>query len=274
MVYRWRCPHCEFTMWTTDPRTDIEAVGSHLQTHHQNLLSKKDFWVGWNCPYCDQTRMSRNETQAVQQFHEHLFNHVEPQLDSEVHVMDEIDGTGNVMIQNGPQSANTDNARIHFLAPGDLVVFVTATPADRLRLLNNFSEWPAKTIVVTTNENPLEGVDTPDSTDRSIKVVQIDSSLSLTKLGETLVQVVREQHSVQNKISVEFDILTEIINKYDLQTVFEFIHLLINLFEMFDVIAHYYVDCSRASMPTINVLSELFDMVIQAPDNRLISDPN
>jgi hypothetical protein len=242
--------------------------------HHRGNLSQAEFQLRWECPYCDASGQSHDQSAGVQQFKRHLYDHVEPLMESSVHVADDIDGTGSVLVKAPTDSAGADNARIHFLAPCDIVLFVTTNPARRVELLaQRLDEWPAWTIVLTTKTNPLAGVEGIDIGNVPLEVVQLDGTLGLRDLGETISRVLDEQDTTQAKLSVEFDILSEIVQKFQVQTVFRFLHVLSKRLERSGALSHYYVDSNRQSASTLNVLEELFDLSITAEGNAFTSEP-
>lgn len=264
MVYRWRCRHRGFTTWAPGQERLGEAVRSHLAKHHRDRLRSEDFGVAWTCPYCEDSGHSHEREQAVASFTDHLFEHAEPLVESGVHVADGFDGTGSVLVQAPLDSQGADNARMHFLAPADIQVFVTMSPSRRARLIeSDLGEWPAAAVFLTTNEQPLAGVET-DLSAAPIEVVQLDRRLGLSGLGETISRVLDEHETAAGKISVEFDILSELISTFELQEVFKFLHVLTSRCDRADALSHYYFDPRAESASTVNVLDELFDARIAA----------
>ncbi len=264
MVYRWRCRHCGFTTWAPDGERLGEAVRSHLVKHHRDRLRSEDFGVAWSCPYCDDGGHSHEREQAVASFERHLYGHAEPLVESGVHVADEFDGTGSVLVQAPLDGQGADNARTHFLAPADIQVFVTMSPSKRARLIeSDLGEWPAAIVFLTTNEQPLAGVEA-DLSAAPIEVVQLDGRMGLSGLGETLSRVLDEHETTAGKISVEFDILSELVSKFDLQDVFKFLHVLTSRCDRAGALSHYYFDPRAESASTVNVLDQLFDARIAA----------
>jgi hypothetical protein len=85
--------------------------------------------------------------------------------------------------------------------------------------------------------------------------------------------VLDEQDTTQAKLSVEFDILSEIVQKFQVQTVFRFLHVLSKRLERSGALSHYYVDSNRQSASTLTVLEELFDLSITAEGNAFTSEP-
>lgn len=273
MVHRWRCRHCEYTVWSAESEPLVDRVGSHLLGHHRRQLEKQEFRVQWTCPICEQRGQSHDEQEGVQRFKRHLFEHVKPLLESGTHVADDVDGAGSILVRAPLEGTEADTARVHFLAPGDVVLFVTTTPADRLRLLRKrLGEWPEWTIVLTTKENPLADVE-DDLASAPLEVVRLDRRLGLSELGETISRVLDEQETAGRTVSVEFDILSEILEKFELQTVFKFLHLLSRRLEDTGALSHFYANPNTRSTSTLNVLEELFDVSITAHEEALVSAP-
>jgi hypothetical protein len=216
---------------------------------------------------------NHEQSVGVQRFQEHLFEHVEPLLEPGVHIADSVNGTGNILVRSPLHSAGANNARVHFLAPGDIVLLVTTNPAETITLLDEeIGEWPALTTILTTKEDPLADISGIDVMNIQLEVVQLDRRLGLSDLGETISRVLQEQETTNGKITVEFDILSEIIEKFDVQTVFKFLHVLTNRIKSADALSHFYVDPSRRSMSTINVLDQLFDLSITAHEHTFVAD--
>ena len=266
MVYRWRCRHCEFTTWAPDQDRLRGAVQSHLVKHHGDKLRKEGFGVAWSCPYCDASSHSHERDRAVTAFKEHLFEHTEALTESGVHVADEFDGTGSALVQAPLEKQGADNARIHFLSPGDIQIFVTTTPGARMQLIDaELSEWPASAVFLTTTEQPTAGADV-DLSEAPVEIVQLDRRMGLSGLGETISRVLEEHEPTAGKISIEFDILSELVSTFELQEVFKFLHVLTSRCDRADALSHYYFDPRAESESTVNVLDQLFDVRITAED--------
>jgi hypothetical protein len=264
MVYRWKCRHCDFSTWSTDRDRIAESIKSHLIEHYEGNFRKEDFGLAWSCPYCEAEGRDHESDQALAEFKDHLLSHVEPLLESGVHVADSINGTGSIIVEGSPESAGVDNARIHLLSPADIYVFVTTTPKRRIELIRDeISEWPGLTILITTKTQPLSGIAGVDFSTIPIEVVQLDKHLGLSSLGETVSRVLSEHESRKEKISLEFDILPEVIEKFDVQKAFRFLHVFTSRCNRADALSHYYSDPETQSESKINVLGEVFDMQIE-----------
>jgi len=265
MVYRWQCRECQFTVWSPDRTATADAVKSHLLEHYKSKLNKEDFRVGWTCPYCSHKSQGYDADESVEQFKDHLFEHVTSLLESGKHVAGDINGVGDVLVLAPVESTGADNARVHFTSPGEIAVFVTTDPARRVRLLDDqLQSWPAWTTILTTKSQPFANVTDVDLESAPLDVAILDKGVSMIELGETVSRVLDEQGTDSAKVTVGFDILSELLELFDTQTVFKFVHVLNSRLENMDALTHYYLDPSSQPPSTVNVLKELFDLKIRA----------
>lgn len=265
MVYRWQCRQCEFTVWSPDRNATADAIKSHLLDHYRNKLTKEDFRVSWTCPYCSQASQGYDADESVERFTDHLFEHVTSFLESGKHVAETINGAGDVLVLAPVESAGADNARVHFTAPAEVALFVTTNPARRVRLLDDqLNSWPAWTTILTTKSQPFADVTDIDLQSAPLDVAILDKGVSMTELGETISRVLDEQGTDNTRVTVGFDILSELLQLFDTRTVFKFVHVLNARLENMDALTHYYLDPSSQPPSTVNVLKELFDLKIRA----------
>jgi hypothetical protein len=270
MVYRLQCRQCPFTIWSTGRDAIADIAGTHLLGHHRERVTKQDFRIRWSCPWCERSGQYHDHDDGVEQFERHLFDHVESAVESGIHVADEVGRTGGVLVRAPRESAGIENARVHLLSPADIVLFVTTAPAERIRLIEDkFREWPTRTIVLTTTPDPLGDVTDVDLSEVSLEVVRLDSRLGLSEVGETISRVLGEYEDAGEKIAVEFGILPELVEKFDLQTVFKFLHVLDTRFEQAGVLSLFHIDPRTQSQSTINILGQAFDLSVAADDRRL-----
>lgn len=272
MVYRWRARNGNFTVWSASRSETIERVKTHVAKQNREQLVESGVRLQWSCPYCEKASQSHDKTKGFEDFKNHLFSHKKPLLESGVHVADDIDGTGSVAVMSKVQSQGADNARIHFLSPGNIVIVVTTHPADRIRLLQEkFDEWPEWTVIMTTKSDPLGGLSGIELMNIPVEVVELNKQMGLGDLTETVSRVIQEQEHKGGKITFEFDVLTELITKGQLQRVFKFLHLLNGRLDKADVLSHYFVDRERMSS-SINVLDPVFDMQIKTDGKVFIKE--
>lgn len=275
MVYRWRCRHCEFSVWGRTREEVGERVKTHVLGHNRKHVTEREMQFQWTCPYCDQTGQTNERERGIATYRDHLFGHVEALMESGVHVADDFGHTGSVLVLSPLESTGANNARVHFLSPGDIAVFVTNNPVPRIRLLQReLSSLPAWLVVLTTTEQPLSGMSRDELSTLPLEVVQLDKQLGLAGLGETISRVLGEQETMDGTISFEFDILSDLVDTFTLQKVFQFLHILNGRLEEADALSHYYFDPSMGYEGSANVLERMFDLQIRATEDTFVSSPH
>ena len=274
MVYRWRSRQADYTVWGAKREPMSEVIKTHLFEHSQEHVGHEDPGVSWECPYCDRSEISYDEDKTIQHFKDHLFEHEDQFIQSGKHVADDIDRAGNVLVKAPSDSAGINNARVHFLAAGDIIILITTNPGARLRLLREeLGSWPALTVVLTTKDNPAADISGLDISNVPIEIVKLSKQLGLSKLGKTISRVLEDHGNSEGKMVVEFDILSEIINKFGEKPSFKFLQILTNQFETADSIAYYPLDASSVDESTVNLLDNTFDLTVRATNTNFVSDP-
>jgi hypothetical protein len=274
MVYRWRCRHCEFSVWAQHREQVAERAKSHMLGHNRQQVTENEMQLQWTCPYCDRTEQSTDRERGLEAYSDHLFGHVEALMESGVHVADDIGHTGSILTLSGLESAGANNARVHFISPCDIVVFVTTNPSRRIQLLQReLTELPAWIVVLTTKRDPLESLSEESLSTLPLEIVQLDKQLGLSGLGQTVSRVLGEQERMDGKISFEFDILSELLDTFTHQNVFKFLHILNSRLEKADALSHYYFDPSAGYEGSANVIEQTFDLRIRADEGTFISEP-
>ncbi len=273
MVYRWSCRQCEYTVWSAAESSLVESVESHQLDHYRNRVSRDEFSLSWDCPYCDRSDEGYDSEKGIRQFRRHLYEHVEALVESDVHVAGEISGTGDVLVRAPLDSTGADNARVHFTALADVALFVTADPARYARLLSDqLSSWPAWTVMLTTKEQPFAGVDDVDVASAPMEVVVLDKGMGIKNLGVTVSRVLDEQDTGDARVAVGFDVLGELVELYDPETVFKFAYVLNDRLSNVDALTHYYMDPRRDTGSVVNVFENLFDLRLTADGDTFVSE--
>ena len=265
MVHKWRCRHCGFSAWSDSRERLDRTIGSHLFDHHSGRVVKADFRLQWSCPYCGATGKEHDEASITDAFTEHLGEHARNAIEGNAHIAAEIGRSGNVLVKAPTESDVADNARIHFLAGSDLAIVVTKKPKARIRLLHRRLEgWPGRTVVMTKKRRPLEGGFAPDLdldlASAPIELVELDRRLGPSDLGETISRVIDAHYTPGRTVSVEFDILSDIVQSFDLRTTYDFVSMLSGRLEEVGAIAHLYVAAHPRISSALNVLEEQIDL--------------
>lgn len=272
MVYRWRSRGSDYTVWGAKREPMEAAIKSHLLKQHNDAISYEDPGISWESPYTDRSEISYDKEKAIEHFKEHLFELEEQFIESGVHVADEVDRSGNILVKAPENSPGINNARMHFLSPGDIVILITTNPGARLRMLREeLGSWPALTVVLTTKDNPAAEIQGLDISNVPIEIVKLSKKLGLSTLGKTISRVLEEHGNSEGQIVVEFDILSEILQKFGEKPTFKFLQILTNQFKTVDAIAYYPLDPEPFSESTISLLHDTFDLTLTATETNFIS---
>jgi len=273
MVHRWRCRDCGWTTWSASQERTEREVNSHIVSRYGDRISKGSFGVEWTCAYCDEEVQTHDASEGFERYRDHLFSHNESLLESDVHVADDINGTGSILVLSELEGTGADNAQKHFLSPGDILLFVTTRPQRRIRFVQDeLEELPSSMVVITSREDPLDGLAGGDPLSLPVEVVRPDGTVGLSTPGQTISRVVDRHEQMRGKISFEFDILSELITTFDLQQVFKFLHVLTARLEDANALSHFYANPDAWAESSINILDEVFDMRLTAEEAVFMSD--
>jgi len=270
---RWQCNHCSFLIWTDDRRQIKTAIKTHLLSHHSDRLRKSDFRITWNCPYCRTEKTIYDKKEAIAEFKSHLYSHVEEGVQGDVHIAERLGWNGNLQINTPTESAEADTLRSHFHSDADLVILITSNPKARLQLLHDeLTDWPTRAIVVSTDGEPFDAETELDFSGTSMELVELDARLGPNDVGETVSRILDVHHTDGMRVSVEVDIMNEIIRSFDLRTSCDFVRMLASRLEGVDGVFQLYVnpDAHRNISTVLNFLEEEFDMTIRASQQQFI----
>jgi hypothetical protein len=274
MVRKWRCRHCGFSAWSDSRERLDRTIGSHLFDHHSGRVTKADFRLQWSCPYCDATGTEHDETAVTEAFTDHLGGHASNAIEENAHIAAEIGRSGNVLVKAPTESDVANNARVHFLSGSDLAIVVTKKPKARIRLLHRrLDRWPGRTVVVTTKRRPLDGGFDLDLASVPIELVELDRRLGPSELGETISRVIDAHHAPGEAVSVEVDILSDLVRSFDLRTTYDFVSMLSRRLGEVGAIAHLYVAASPRISSALNVLDERIDLQLEADARVFTAEP-
>lgn len=273
MVHEWRCPHCGLSAWSDSRGRLSEAAGSHLLEHHSGRISKADFRLRWTCPYCESGGKAHEERTALEEFEHHLCGHAMEAIEANAHMAAPIGHSGNVLVNAPVESAAADNARVHFLAGSDLAIVVTTHPKARIRLLSDRLErWPDRTVVVTTKRRPLDGGLEFDLSSAPLELVELDRRLGPRELGETISRIVDAHHTPAETVSVEFDILSDIVRSFELRRSYDFVTMLSKRLEEVGALTHFYAAERPQLSSAFNVLDGTIDLKLDVESRVFIAD--
>mgnify|MGYP006277075615 FL=1 len=273
MMHRWRCTHCSFLMWSDDRHPMEDAVKTHLLSHHVGRLTKSDFRITWDCPYCQRKKTNYDKAEAISEFKSHLYGHVKPSVHEDTHIGKRLGWNGNLQINTPTESREADTLRSHFHSHADLVVMITANPGARLQLLHDeLTGWPTRAVVVSTSADPFDSTPDLDFSGNAMELVELDTRLGPNDVGETVSRILDVHHAEGMRVSVEVDIMNELIRSFDLQTSVDFVRMLASRLDEVDGVFQLYVDpnAHRNISTVLNFLESEFDMTIRASQQQII----
>lgn len=274
MVQKWKCSHCGFSAWSDSHERLKRKAGSHLFQHTSGNIKRSDFRFEWRCPYCDESGKTHEKDTARTDLKRHLDEHTAEDIEHARHISEAIGRNGNVLIRTPVESDAADNARVHFVSGSDLAIVVTKSPADRLRLFEEqLGEWPDRTVVVTTKRRPLEEVPGRGLSDAPVEVVELDRSLGPRELGETVSRIIDAHYDPGDRLSVELDILYDIVKSFELQASYEFIDMLSTRLREADAVTHIYIASRPQVSSVLNLLENEIDLQLRCEPRLFISTP-
>lgn len=186
--------------------------------------------------------------------------------------IDSIDDASSVLVL-APTLGSDDGACVDLLRPSDptsrnvLFVSFAGTPQDRL------AEWiaraggrPAATRVVASGE-AVEGFDAdgpqPDGVDR------IGTPSDLTGISIRVSEVLKAWAGSDARSVVCFDSITALLQYVDVETVYEFLHVLTGRLYAFDASGHFHLDPDAHSATTVAQIQTLFDAAVRVDDGTV-----
>ena len=270
---RWKCNQCDFMAWTGDDDEIEHIVKSHLLAHYRTNLRKSDFRVSWRCPVCPKEHTAYDKEDAIEKFKSHLYEHADGSVADDAHIADQLSWNGNIQIKGPTETEDADTVRTHFHAASDLAIIVTANPGDRIQLLyDELDAWPSRTIVLSTDGHPFDETTELDFSGISIELVELDSRLQPTDVGETISRIIDMHQTPEMTVSVEVSILREIIESFSLHVSCEFVRMLSARMNDVDGVLQLYADPdSNPNVATaLNFLEDEIDFTISAENGRIV----
>lgn len=181
-----------------------------------------------------------------------------------------------------PMHQSVDDACTELLLPADgdrpsaLWVSYTRVPTARIRSWLSAVETPGNVGVVSVGERTLEDVRDIEGLEDSL-LETVTTPGDLTGLGITLQNALE---GWEGDVALCFDSLTSLLQYVDLETAYEFLHVLTGRLYAQDVVAHFHIDPEAHDDRTVAALTSLMDAVVSvdetgevAVESRLPSEP-
>ncbi|WP_452166718.1 DUF7504 family protein [Halogranum rubrum] len=91
-------------------------------------------------------------------------------------------------------------------------------------------------------------------------------------LSVTIARALRSLADSTRKVAIGFDILSEVIRKFELKVVFRFLSILTRQIAKTDAVAHFHLNPQRHSPVELSLVHSQFDLTITTADDLLLSD--
>ena len=150
---------------------------------------------------------------------------------------------------------------------------MTSNPAERIQLLHDeLDEWPSRTVVLSTDGHPFDETTELDFSGISIELVELDSRLRPTDVGETVSRIIDMHQTPEMTVSVEVSILTDIIESFTLDVSCEFVRMLSARMEDVDGVFQLYADpdANPKVATALNFLEDEIDFTVTAENGRIV----
>lgn len=151
-----------------------------------------------------------------------------------------------------------------------LAVSLTDTPDDWLDdwQRNIGPERPANTSFITSGEGTRSATQVVSASTgpTNVTIHAVSSPADLTGLGMHISDQLAEWKDDGNKILVDFDSLSILLEYSDRQRVFKFMHVLKGRVDAVDAVAHYHMDPGVHDSQVISTFKSLMDAVIEVDE--------
>jgi len=125
---------------------------------------------------------------------------------------------------------------------------------------------PARTSFVTADEQTRSvaaGTGASSALPGNMTIHTTSSPSDLTGLGMRISEQLSDWQADGNRIVVDFDSLTTLLNYGEMQSVFKFMHVLKGRIEASGAVAHYHMDPAAHDTQEINTFKSLMDAVVE-----------
>lgn len=184
-----------------------------------------------------------------------------------------LDDASSILFLTPSLGDATNDTCIRLLDPSDpettnvLFVTFTGTPQDRLEAwIDRAGGRPANAHVVTAGETPggsNGGGPAPDSVER------VGTPSDLTGISIRISEVLSEWSDADANSVVCFDSVTALLQYVDVETAYEFLHVLTGRLYAFGAKGHFHLDPGAHPDVTVARIKTLFDAMVETEGDDL-----
>ncbi|WP_135534962.1 DUF7504 family protein [Halostella pelagica] len=184
-----------------------------------------------------------------------------------------LDGASSVLFLTPSIADGTDDTCVDLLAPSNpgstnvLWVSFTELPQDRLGIwIDRAGGRPSTAHVIAAGEpagSPDSDGPRPDSMER------VGTPSDLTGISIRVSEVLSEWNEAGSRSVVCFDSITALLQYVDVETAYEFLHVLTGRLHAFGATGHFHLDPGAHSDMTVARIQTLFDAMIESDEGEI-----
>jgi hypothetical protein len=183
-----------------------------------------------------------------------------------------LDGASSILFLTASLADGTDDTCINLLDPSDpaatnvLWVTFTGLPQDRLGAwIERAGGRPSTAHVITVGET----AGTPDSDGpRPDSMERVGTPSDLTGISIRVSEALSEWSDADAKSVVCFDSITALLQYVDVETAYEFLHVLTGRMHAFGATGHFHFDPGAHSDMIVARIQTLFDAMVEREDGE------
>lgn len=200
---------------------------------------------------------------------------------SEERLTDRLSGANSTLLLSSSFATETEESCTDLLRPGPasesnvLWISYSRSPDEQLRQWQCHSaDRPAEMGMVSV-EDSTRSVASASSGGSELMgankpIETVSSPNDLTGLGIRITEFLADWEDNDNRTVVCFDSLTALLQYVELETAYEFLHILTGRMAALDAFAHFHMDPDAHDQQTIESISTLMDAVVRTEDGEQI----
>lgn len=197
---------------------------------------------------------------------------------SDERLTERLSGANSTLLLSSSFAAETEEACTDLLRPGSvsesnvLWVSYTKSPDQQLRRWQSHSsERPAEMGMVSVEDSTRSvassGSGGADLMGPNKPVETVSSPNDLTGLGIRITEFLTDWEDNGNRTVVCFDSLTALLQYVELETAYEFLHIITGRMAALDAFAHFHMDPDAHDEQTVESIATLMDAVVKIDED-------
>lgn len=197
---------------------------------------------------------------------------------SEERLTERLSGANSTLLLSSSFAAETEEACTNLLRPGPtgesnvLWISYTKSPDEQLRRWQSHSsDRPAEMGMVSVEDSTrsVAGASSgsSDLMGPNKPIETVSSPNDLTGLGIRITEFLTDWEDNDNRTVVCFDSLTALLQYVELETAYEFLHIITGRMAALDAFAHFHMDPDAHDEQTVESIATLMDAVVETDED-------